>query len=498
MTKKYLSSFRDHGTKFCYKTQKVPCFKIKRPMETSKKVILENRHDDHYSFSRILNGSSFLVCHHLDRRNLYREEETMDGNEQTKCKKRKRKLELIDEAKSNGSYLWSYDDLKNAMLWFVSDQTFAKDDDNFDRCNLQTLIYSLIQSPGIFHQRPLKDLRSGVGLKEEGSLLPKIISQCINHSERSNADGSPENLTKSTKWLQSALCDIAIVRRSNEELFDNYQQKYEKMISYDKNDEKISAEEKRDREYWKYLAHPSTLIKSVYAAQMYEHFLKLSCKNVHCEEDVIHQNNDDLSMDALSFLNKMKRLAKIQPCIVEVYIHMTLEPMKRKQLPGLSLMDILSSEADFDSDITDPVEKESFRLLSESIRETISETNVFKLPPVLMSIVSKLFFPFAKTFIEKLISRALQAHEAIPTSIINHAVSSSSATRDAKLTATFGEITYTPKQDLDLCVNILSFLFQTKHDMKFLSRDICHILYRSYQNDAARKALEEIISRLYC
>jgi hypothetical protein len=410
-----------------------------------------------------------------------------DGNQQFSSKKRQRKHELI-MASSKGGYLWSDRDLKNAMLWFIS-QDSVSDDDQSDTFCLRPMIESLLNSPGIFHNRPTRQTKRQRGeVKEEGPLLPQIISQCIKHSKMLDAEETDmENTNISIDWLQSALCDVATNRRLNEELFDNYQKICVQIISQ-QNKPGDGSRILHVRHLWNYLANPKTIIKSVYAAQIYDQFLKLTHQNKE-GQDFTNKKRINLPPDAFSFLKKMHKLSKIQTDVAEVYLLVTMEPIKRKYSPSCNWIKKILNETkpDVDIDISDPIEKESFCHMSKSIIDTISERDVYKLPPALMCIVAKTYFPFAKTFIQKLISCAVLNYEAIPNFIVNQAI-----LNDADRDKTHDN--HTPKRDFDRCVDILSQLLATSGGMKSLCHDICDNYKSSFQSDIHIRALEEIVT----
>ena len=397
-----------------------------------------------------------------------------DKNEHRNTNKRRRKEDLINEASSSGSYLWSSKDLKNAILWL------EKDDDS-TKC-LHQLIGPLLHSPGICHEKR-KIMNSKKHRLEIEPLLPQIISRFIKHTTTQPDKNCkiPQSEKYSINWLHSTLSDVSMDRRMNQELFDRYDELYQKSKS-------------PDQHIWNFLANPNTIVKSVYAAQIYEELVSNAEKsqiNGGAEEYESTLQNPDTSMSV-----KLSRIAELQTDVAEVYLLVMLEPFNRKHKSNFNWIHLLLSTNNFDDDIADHEEREAFRLLCKSILSAITEDNICKLPPPLLCIISKTSFPFAKAFIKLLISCAVKNYEAIPKSIVNQALAITvTADPNEKTPIVETDVDCDPKARFDCCVERLTRLQEISDGMKSLFRDICHICRSSFQLKGTTiqdRALDEI------
>lgn len=418
-----------------------------------------------------------------------------DVDNSSRLKKRQRTQESSNEATSKSCYLWSDKELQDAVLRC---QNSTHDDELSDKNRLRNLMECLLHSPGIFHNRPTRNCDTA----EEGPLLPQIISQCIKHTDILNAEKSDKVKRggSSTDWLQSALCDISCTRRSNGIRFHAYEKMYAQTTLQNKNVEHsfqlFNPDDMRQVDAWTYLANPKTITKSVYAAQFYEQFLKLAHDSRE-ERNISEPPSMHLPPNAIIFLQKMQDLCKSQFDIAEVYLLSMIEPIKRKHLPRSDWIEEVVSEKEMDIEqfISNPIEKQSFVHMANSITDVISEKNVYKFPPMLVTIVAKVYFPFAKSLIEKLLSCAVMCHEDIPNFITEQVLirnADKNKVQKDEHRCTSRDCS-SAKQSFDCCVDMLSHLVATSDALRSLCYHSCDKLKTPLRNGRGR-AIEEVVT----
>eukprot|EP00554_Chaetoceros_debilis_P006009 CAMPEP_0194079182 /NCGR_PEP_ID=MMETSP0149-20130528/5425_1 /TAXON_ID=122233 /ORGANISM="Chaetoceros debilis, Strain MM31A-1" /LENGTH=377 /DNA_ID=CAMNT_0038760599 /DNA_START=24 /DNA_END=1157 /DNA_ORIENTATION=- len=299
--------------------------------------------------------------------------------EEEEHKQKKKKLTL-DAA--IGSYIWSDQDLNNALLWF------QKDDDT----RLPDIIEVLLDSTGVFVDRPLTSRKKrGRDDEKRGPLLPHVINQYISMM------ASNSKLDYATKLLQSKLQSVASRRSKTEELY-----KYS-LQQWKEENKTMTNEVDMNQKLFSYLKHPRTIVKMTYAQRLYD--------------KALYGGTDNKYNDRKSLMNKMLALANLDVDVAETLLLMTLEPLKRKYPEGTNWMENIfdSSSLDPHLRIAEPTQKEFAVEMLDRIQETRFSANIIaKIHPSLICIVSKIFYPLAHHFLKTLRNRAAELYRSIP------------------------------------------------------------------------------------
>ena len=421
-----------------------------------------------------------------------------DGNE--KSRKRQRKQELIEEASSKGSYLWSDKDLHNALLWFYNDNGVDGDNAISDGRGgggneIHSLIGALLHSPGIVHDRQMMNGRTrNRGEVKHGPLLPQIIMQYIRHvhvhaNRKESKEIAVTDTNNSTEWLQSTLCDVAANRSMTEEAYHRHQILHDRIVSEQSKDDSLSKAHQR---IWNYFANPKTFMKTAYAAQLYARYLELAKETQHETQKDHDEGSNNLHPNANSFLSKIAALSTLQTEIAEIFLLTTIEPIKRRYPPDHNWLNVILN--DCDSDISDTIERRAFHHLSNSVLNIISEANVHSLHPSLLCILAKIYFPFAKLFIESLISCAIKSFNSIPNYIAHQAMGHTSHAheKDDEDASRNSAKEQDPRRIFDACIETLTQLKETSDGIASLYRDIIQSSFLKHGKDRDMRALEEI------
>ncbi len=450
-----------------------------------------------------------------------------------------------------GSYVWSDEDLHNALLWFR--------DDHHDYDGQLNLVDSLLKSPGIITDRPMemkmktnsssKNNRKRQRVEDEGGmememnrpcrpLLPSVISELL--STWVDKDDALQH-------LKVTLQTIASKRYNTKDAYNTRLQHWvEKELPT-----LIAGDQEKALQI--YLKHPRTIVKMTYAEQLYDQYLHLKRTEEECSSDNNHNgdNGDNKAKTKTGFeigmkkfksmilLEKLCSLSNLQSDVAEALLLMTLVPLKRRYCEGTRVVeegDENHGHHDWTMKITEYLKPNSSVDLQRSIPDHDVHGNKFKfekealdqlvelipqktefctsttstgtsghstmstianLDASLLSSVSKLHFPIAEHIIRSLAKCAVECHDSI------QATSSLSLERDEDVGGGSDRDNKScPSSCYDDCVNSLVQLGNASEVLKSLCRQILvrcdgdEVMNNEQQNTQAWKILEtDVLSR---
>ena len=413
----------------------------------------------------------------------------------------RRRKELIIEASGKGGYIWNNKQLHNAMLWFTSDDhnDNANSKNRSEQCSnnredLKLFIESLLRNPGILCSRPLLigKKRRRHNDRPQGPLLPHILSSLLQEAHTKKEEG--RDADKLDISLEHTIAVLSTLPNTTDMatgggggLQQSSSSTQQQIWDHD------TKVEGKPRKLWNYFLHPSTLTKSMYATHLYSLYLEMAIQKDQGNDGQCNSiANTNIPREALLFLDQMKALAGIKHAVAEVFLLMTLEPIKRQHTIGSHWIDALSSSDKITLDIPDSDDEESraFHILSRSVIDTVTIQNIHKFSPILLCAMGKKNFDFAKACLDTLVSCVLE----IPKLVANYALQSltsspSCCVEDTRITEMKPHLIY------DKCV-IIAKEWSTEHGtMAFLLRDILNLrlmaLLQSGNDDGGVQALQE-------
>lgn len=315
---------------------------------------------------------------------------------------------------SKGGYSWTKDDFSHALQAMMKDQK--------ENNSTRLVLCSLLSNPGIGLPRSgKKRKRSHVGCDEHDSLLPHVIEHYFKRNRGRNkicASGM-RDLVHDVNKIASLRINCAF-NRNNSDMHGEHC--YEQVNNEILSDAKCDME----RDIMLYFLDPQTLVKVSYAAQLYDRYVKLYCTCSNSKDG----NNQMGKSKHLSFLKKLTKMSHIDMQILQVFILMLLEPMRREirvpmdEYKNTYWLKFMLRQPDGISSIQ---LSESFDILRDTVVDCISSLsdkaehpNICKVDTPILILACRSSFPIAKVCIGKFIRIAVGSLESIPSRVMEN------------------------------------------------------------------------------
>lgn len=392
---------------------------------------------------------------------------------------------------SKGGFCWVKEDLSHALEAMknkdeTKDETKGKD-------SSRLVLRSLLSNPGVGLVRPTRKRKRSHSNNDENniSLLPHVIELYykrdtnIDRSFSDQATGMKEllddvhKIVNEKKKFSLRFCDrykqdlnFDFVQRSSnknfasdeEVIFSNDAQCNRNFLDHAK--ESIFSDDAlfcaSDREIILHFLEPETFVKLSYASQLYDCYIDLY---------TLSKNDEKSSKKYSSFLKKLTKLAHIDIKIMEIFIMMLLEPLRRKTIVPLNenkyiywLKTMMRQPNDIQPENIDG----SYNVLRDAVVNCISsltvnteDLSIYGVAIPIIMIVSRLSFPVAKASLKSMIKGSVHALASMA-SIITEKLSN-----DSNIHKTVGNDMYA-SLNFDSCIAKMKRLVETDSRMKSL------------------------------
>ena len=394
------------------------------------------------------------------------------------------------------------EDLSHALKAMRNkDETKGKD-------SIRRMLCSLLNNPGVGlvrHTRKRK--RSHTNTEENNSLLPHVIELYYKRgaNDETNDDGSFFDHTKGMKELLDDVNKILNAKQKfSPKFFNRYQQDSIFGILHNNNknfasDKEIDcsndaqkcnrnhlnhAEEllfsddadnglycESDRKIILHFLELETFIKLSYGSQLYDCYINLFN---------ISKDDEKGGKKYVSFLKKLTKLAHLDVKIMEIFMMMLLEPLRRETIVPLDenkYIYWLKLMIRHSNGIQPENDGGSYDVLRDAVVNCISSSSVNSEGvsiygisiPIIMT-VCRLSFPVAKASLESMIEGSVRALALMTSNVIEELSNSNNvhkAHAQGKINDTGNDDTYA-SIDFDNCITNMKRLVETDSRMKSL------------------------------
>ncbi len=403
---------------------------------------------------------------------------------------------------SKGGFGWLKEDLSHALKAMKNkDETNGKD-------SIRRMLCSLLSNPGVGFVRPTrKRKRSHTNSEENNSLLPHVIEL---YYKRDTNDDTKDNgsFFDHTKGMNELLDDVNKIlnakqkfspkfcnRYQQDSIFDGVLHNNNKNFASDKeidcsNDAQCNrnhlnlAEEllfsddadnglycESDRKIILHFLELETFIKLSYGSQLYDCYISLFN---------ISKDDEKGSKKYISFLKKLTKLAHLDVKIMEIFMMMLLEPLRRKTIVPLDenkYMYWLKLMMRQPNGIQPENDGGSYDVLRDAVVNCISSSGVnsegvciFDISMPIIMTLCRLSFPVAKASLETMIEGSVQALASMTSNVIEklsninnvHKTVASGKIINVRNDDTYASI------DFDSCITNMKRLVETDSRMKSL------------------------------